>query len=97
VIVTRSLRSTPTLRVGRCSSHARVSTKYSWLPVTKETPAGRPGRPAVPRRAEFHDLAVDEVTDDGHDVGLLCVDHVDQSLEAPSAEGPGQPPVGAAR
>jgi hypothetical protein len=51
----------------------------------------------VPRRAEFHDLAVDEVTDDGHDVGLLCVDHVDQSLEAPSAEGPGQPPVGAAR
>ena len=92
---TRSLRSTSTPRVGRCRSHARVSTKYSWLPVTKKTPCcadqvGQRGDVV----AQFVDLAVDEVTDDGDDVGLLRVDDVDQPLEPSSAEGPGQVPVG---
>ena len=75
-----SLRSGCTPSRSSSLSHEAVSsTKYSWLPVTKNDPS----RDQVPqrfrRRAEFLDGAVHQIAHDRHQVGLGRIDGLDDA------------------
>ena len=92
---TRSLRSTSTPRVGRCRSQARVSTKYSWLPVTKKTPCSltRSASGATSSRSSSTSPSTRSPTI-ATTSGRCALTDLDQPLEPASAVGGRQVAVG---
>ena len=77
------------------ASRASTPEKYSWLPVTKNTPCrARSSASGATASQQRLDRAVDHVTGDGDDVGRQGVGPADDVLDERAADGGAHVQVG---